>query len=357
MQPPLPRVPSVPSFTSFPCAGPLLRGLGLVVLLGACDPAPAPIEDAGTDAPRTVRDAGPPLGLPPLDCSRGTCWTFAVLSDTHVIDEWYVGPESNPLDTSSILMANDRLARVRDRLNELSDASPIDLALVAGDIVHDFPFDDVASYVTGPDADRTAVAIVRDLYAGFAMPVHLALGNHDYDQPRISRDTTHDIFRAVLGVEPYYAVEHRGLRFLVLNSQLGDTWDPTSPSYDESLGSLGAEQLAWIEAQLSDATPTILIVHHHPWSFARDEVPSAPHPDLFSLSEGYSDVIRLVISGHLHRWIDHEDEYGARHLTMGSTRYDQDAFLLFQADEATGDVELLNPETPVWRTVDSEPAR
>ena len=102
--------------------------------------------------------------------------------------------------------------------------------------------------------------------------------------------------------------------------------------------------------------PSILIVHHHPWSFARDEVPTALHPDLFAVSEAYADVIRLVISGHLHRWVDHGDEYGARSLTMGSTRYDEDAFLLFMADEATGNVELLNPETPVWRTVDSEPA-
>lgn len=331
-----------------------LAPLTLTAALLGCGPAAAPV-DAGTDTPTVRRDAGPPLGLPALDCSRGTCWRFVVLADTHVIDEWYVGPESNALDTSSILMANDRLARTRDRVNELSDVEAIDLALVAGDLVHDFPFDDVASYVTGPDADRTAVALVRDLYEGFSMPVHLALGNHDYEQPRISRETTHEIFREVLGVEPYYAVDHRGVRFIVLNSQLGATWDPTSPAYDESLGSLGAEQLTWLEDQLEDAIPSVLVVHHHPLSFARDEVPGSPASDLFALTAAYSDVVRIVISGHLHRWLDHGDDYGARQVTIGSTRYDEDAFLVFQADETTGDIELLNPETPVWASVDAEP--
>lgn len=327
------------------------RHLLLACALTACGSTPAPV-DAPADAPSPVR---PPLGLPPLDCSRGNCWTFALLSDPHVIDDWYVGPESNALDTSSILMANDRLARVRDRLNELSMVQPIDLTLVAGDLVHDFPFEDVDSYVTGPDADRTAVAIARDLYAGFSMPVHVALGNHDYEQPRLSRETTHAIFRAVLGIEPYYAIDHRGLRFLVLNSQLGETWNPESPVYDEGLGSLGAAQLAWVEEQLADATPAILIVHHHPWSFARDEVPGAAHPDLFSISEAYPDTIRMIVSGHLHRWIDHDDTYGALQITLGSTRYDEDAFLLFQADESTGEIELLNPETPDWRSTEAEP--
>jgi hypothetical protein len=40
---------------------------------------------------------------------------------------------------------------------------------------------------------------------------------------------------------------------------------------------------------------------------------------------------------------------------MGSSRYDEDAFLLFQADEVSGDIELLNPETPAWRSHLSNP--
>lgn len=332
----------------------MLRSIAAALLLSACS-SPETAADAGADAPVVGRDAGPPLGLPALECARGNCWTFAVLSDTHLIDEWYVGPESNALDTSSILMANDRLARLRTRLNELADASPIALGLVAGDVVHDFPFDDVESYLTGPDADRTSVAIARELFDGFAFPVHLALGNHDYETPRLSRETTHAIFRGVFGMEPYYSVEHRGLRFLILNSQLGETWDPASPRHDEGLGSLGRTQLLWLEAQLEDGVPSVLVLHHHPWSFARDEVPDAPHPDLFAITEAYADVIRIVISGHLHRWVDHGDEYGALSVTMGSSRYDEDAFLLFQADEVSGDIELLNPETPAWRSHLSNP--
>jgi hypothetical protein len=40
---------------------------------------------------------------------------------------------------------------------------------------------------------------------------------------------------------------------------------------------------------------------------------------------------------------------------MGSTRYDEDAFLVFRADEATGDIELLSHDTPVWHSTDANP--
>jgi 3',5'-cyclic AMP phosphodiesterase CpdA len=320
----------------------------------ACGSPAEPI-DAGSDTPFVPRDAGPALGLPALDCSSDNCWTFAVLSDPHIIDAWYEGPESNALDTESILMANDRLGRAQARINELATSESIELAVVAGDLVHDFPFDTVDDYVTGPDADVTAVALAQALFEGFSMPVHPTLGNHDYEQPRISRETTHAIFGAVMGIEPYYAVNHRGLRILMLNSQLGETWNPDSEAYDEEFGSLGAEQMAWLEAQLEEAIPTVLVLHHHPIVVARGELPGAVHPDLFAIMESYSDVIRLVISGHAHRWLDFARRFGALQVTVGSTRYDEDAFLLFRVDEVNGDLELINPETPVWASTEANP--
>jgi 3',5'-cyclic AMP phosphodiesterase CpdA len=309
--------------------------------------------DVGTDAARTPRDAGPPLGLPPLDCSRDNCWQFAVLSDTHVIDEWYMGPESNELDTSSILMANERLRLARDRINTLAAGGTIDFALLAGDVIHQYASDDPAFYTIDPTASMASMALAHDLLAGFSIPVYLALGNHDYDVPGMTREDTSQLFRDIFHTEPYYAITHRGIRFLVLNSQLGDTWDPASPRYDTGKGSLGAEQLAWIEDQLGDGVPSILVLHHQPFVLARDEVPGATHPDLFAITEAYPDLIRLVISGHMHRWWDYGTMYGARQITMGSTRYDEDAFLVFRADEESGDIELLNPGTPVWHSVDA----
>jgi len=310
--------------------------------------------DVGADAPPPAHDAGPPLGLPPLDCTHGTCWQFAVLSDTHVIDEWYMGPESNDLDTSSILMANERLRLARDRINQLSAGGAIDFTLLAGDVIHQYASDDPTFYTTGPMAGMSSMALAHDLLAGFTIPVYLALGNHDYDVPGMTREDTNQLFRDVFHTEPYYAIEHRGIRFLMLNSQLGDTWDPSSPRYDTSVGSLGATQLAWIEDQLADAVPTIMVLHHQPIVLAHDEVTTG-HPDLFAISAAYPDVIRLVISGHMHRWWNYGTTYGARQITMGSTRYDEDAFLVFRADETTGDIELLNGDTPVWHSVEANP--
>ncbi len=330
------------------------RWVLVLVTLAACG-SPEEVVDAGRDAPFVPRDAGPPLGLPALDCASDHCWTFAVLSDPHVIDAWYEGPESNALDTESILMANDRLGRAQVRINELAASERIELAVVAGDLVHDFPFDDVDAYVIGPEAENTAVVLAQRLFEGFSMPVHPTLGNHDYEQPRISRETTHAIFSAVMGIEPYYAVNHRGLRILMLNSQLGETWNPESDAYDEELGSLGAEQMAWLEAQLEEAVPSVLVLHHHPIVVAHDELPGAAHADLFAIMEAYSDVIRLVISGHAHRWLDFGRRLGALEITVGSTRYDEDAFLLFRVDERSGDIELVNPETPVWASTAANP--
>lgn len=302
-----------------------------------------------------MRDAGPPLGLPPLDCTQANCWQFAVLSDTHVIDEWYTGPESNALDTSSILMANERLRLARDRINTLSEGGAIDLAVLAGDVIHEYASANPSFFLSDPTASMASFALAHDLLSGFAIPVHVALGNHDYDVPDVPRETTHDLFRQIFGVEPYYAIDHRGLRFLMLNSQLGDTWDAASPRFDTGTGSLGAEQLAWVEEQLADGVPSILVLHHQPFVLARDEVPGATHPDLFSIMAAYPDQIRLVISGHMHRWWSYGTEYGALEITMGSTRYDEDAFLIFRVDERTGEIEVVNGDTPVWHSVDANP--
>jgi 3',5'-cyclic AMP phosphodiesterase CpdA len=327
-----------------------------ILLLGACTSAPtadAGSDDAGadvgSDAYVVPLDAGPPLGLPPLDCSRANCWRFAVLSDTHVIDQWYVGPENGALDTESILMANARLMATQGHLNAIASMDGIDLGILAGDVVHQWSSADPAFYTTDPTAGMAGIAIAHDLLAGFSFPIHVALGNHDYHYPEMPRETTASLFRTVFGVEPYYAFEHRGLRFLMLNSQLGDTWLEGSPVYDTGTGSLGADQLAWLESELADGRPSVVVVHHQPLVFAHAEVPSAPRADLFAILDAYRDTIRLFISGHMHRWWNYGTTYGPRSITMGSTRYDENAFLVFRADETTGDIELVNGETPVWR--------
>ena len=41
---------------------------------------------------------------------------FGVIADTHIIDDYYRGPESNPEDTESIRKSTERLSAARDHI-------------------------------------------------------------------------------------------------------------------------------------------------------------------------------------------------------------------------------------------------
>lgn len=56
---------------------------------------------------------------------------FAVVSDPHVIDEFYHGQESNAEDTESLHQANARLTAARDTINSIP---AIEQVFVPGDV-------------------------------------------------------------------------------------------------------------------------------------------------------------------------------------------------------------------------------
>ena len=62
---------------------------------------------------------------------------FAVISDTHIIDAFYRGPESNALDTESIFKTSDRLTAARDFINGLNP--PMEKVFLVGDYFHNYP--------------------------------------------------------------------------------------------------------------------------------------------------------------------------------------------------------------------------
>ncbi len=265
---------------------------------------------------------------------------WAAIADLHLIDSLYRGPENSPLDSESIWRTEERLRAVRETLSrpELS----LSLLGVAGDIVHEYPSADEGFY-KGKTAQKPAIATAGEILGGFPMPVHLALGNHDYDRRKFPPAFTHELFRTALGAEPYHAFVHRGFRFVFLDSMLGD-----SDETDSDVGALGAVQLAWLRGELDQGEPAILILHHALWQMSAD-------PGFLPLLAEHAAQIRLVISGHLHRWFDWKDRYGPRAINIGSTRYDQDAYLLVACNEETGEVELLNQDQIHWMTLESDP--
>ncbi len=179
------------------------------------------------------------------------------------------------------------------------------------------------------------------------MPVHVGFGNHDYAVPQVSRDASHELFRRKLEVKPYYAVDHKGWKFIHVNNFLGRTWDAAHPGFNRKRGSLGEEQLNWLEAQLSERKPTFVFVHY-PLSVI--EPVEVADLGLHTLLKRYASTVQRVISGHWHRWVDVGREYGPPHLVIAATRYDPDAYLILEIDATAATHRPLNLGLVEWNT-------
>lgn len=288
------------------------------------------------------------IALPSFWQARPGSDTFyiGVIADTHIIDSYYRGPEGNPLDTESILKTSERLTAARDRLNSLTPA--LDRVFLVGDFFHDYPSTDLDFYFK----NTTRIDHAKALTDGFRMPVHVGFGNHDYAVPNVSREASHELFRRKLAAQPFYAVDHRGWKFVHVNNFLGDTWRYGHQNYNKSIGSLGEEQLTWLDAQLAERKPTVVFVH-----FPLQSVTANEYRDLglHTLLRRHASTVQRVISGHRHRWIDAGTEYGPPHLVIAATRYDADAYLILEIDTRAGTHRPLNLNLVEWNTHYSRP--
>ena len=271
---------------------------------------------------------------------------IAVIADSHIIDSYYRGPENSPEDTASILLTSERLAKARTLLNSVTPA--LDRVFLVGDFFHDYPSEDLDFYFT----HTTRIDQAKALIDGFRMPVHVGFGNHDYGVPKVSREMSHELFRRKLALQPYYAIDHRGWKFVHVNNLLGSTWEPGDAAYDRSRGSLGETQLNWLDAQLSERKPTFVFVH-----YPLQVVVPTEYRDLglHSLLKRHAATVQRVISGHWHRWVDAGTEYGPKHLVIAATRYDEDAYLILEIDTRAVTHRPLNLNIVEWNTHFSRP--
>jgi predicted MPP superfamily phosphohydrolase len=273
-------------------------------------------------------------------CSPDSVETFrvVVMSDTHITGPQYVCcTESNDRDNASIVRTEERLNRVVDEINAIRPAP--DMVFVLGDVMHNPYYSlDPAYY----EQTETAWSITPRILGRLAMPYHLVWGNHDYDvrcdgASHVRRELTHQLMRDHFSVEPYRAIDHKGWRFLVGNSQLGATWDTLDPACATGTGSFGMEQLAWADAQLAEGLPTIFMSHHGQFVIADDEGGDS----LESVLSRHPNAV-AHLAGHAHVWIDFaESAYSFQHFIVGSTRYDADNFWLLELD-ANGRMQWLD---------------
>lgn len=278
---------------------------------------------------------------------------FAVVADSHVIDQFYVpGSENGPEDNDSILRANQRLITARNTINSvrLRNGQAVEQVFLVGDCFHNYPSADYDFY----ERNETRIDVCRGILDGFQAPVHLGFGNHDYDVPRVSREMSHRLFAEKLKARPYSSLNWNGLRFLHLNNFLGATWDEHSTQFNKGVGSLGEEQLQWAEAELAARKPTVVFIHYPLWIVNATEIRDfGLHP----LLQRHKDTILVVLSGHWHKWVDFAHTYGPQHIVSAATRYDPNAFMLFEADSHAGTVRWLDRNRAEWSTHFATPYR
>jgi hypothetical protein len=274
---------------------------------------------------------------------------FALVADTHIIDNFYVkGSENGVEDNESILLTTPRLTSARDLINSLSPA--IEQVFLIGDYFHNYPSTDYDFYFKNTTRLDQAKAITD----GFKMPVHLGFGNHDYDVRHVPREMSHRLFEAKFNAKPYSALDYKGFKFVHLNNFLGSTQDNASSNFNPNIGSLGEEQLHWFEAQLQQHKPTFVFIHYPLMQNTRVEFSDyGLHP----LLRKYQDTIQLVVSGHLHRWIDFSHAYGPQHYVMAATRYDPNAYMLMEVDTKRATWRFMNASLVEWDTHYSKPYR
>ena len=271
----------------------------------------------------------------------GRHFYFAVIADSHIIDDFYHGQESNAFDTESLQHSAGNLISARTLINSLDP--PIEQVFLVGDYFHDYPSTDYEFYFKNKTRLDNAKAITDD----FKMPVHVGFGNHDYDLPDVSREMSHRLFEAKFATSPYYSVEYKGYKFIHLNNCLGSTWDTQSKDHTGTLGSLGEKQLNWLEAQLLEYNPTFVFIHY-PLPFC---VPSEfSDYGLHSLLRKYRGTIQLVVSGHWHKWVDFGHTFGPQHYAIAATRYDPNAYMLIEVDGEENTWRFLNESLVEWST-------
>ncbi|MEE2677927.1 MAG: metallophosphoesterase [Myxococcota bacterium] len=159
-----------------------------------------------------------------------------------------------------------------------------------------------AAIIKGDIADRglpEQFEEARKCFAGFTVPYHALLGNHDYLGQR--NGGPEDGY-ALLGQDPApRRIEIGGWHLLLVETALPG----------KHYGVMGAERLAWLDDALSvsDAgnTPSLVIMHHQPVPPAhRDGYPNSigllPEDStrLFEITRRHA-TLRAVLIGHTHR--------------------------------------------------------
>ncbi len=239
-------------------------------------------------------------------------FSFLVISDTHV------RIPGNPDNIDYNAQRNlDNLAHIIDRIND--NFSTADFVAVTGDMVGCLFSENPDDYGIGMD---TTAERYKSMIDTLSMPVYSILGNHDYQKSYntelhegVSSDN-HEAIEAVwnkvLGIEPYYSIVNKGIRMIFANSNRGDAYAYICSGCTVEAGctgSLDAEQIAWLRAELANPEPAIIFIHHPPETdnqmiiyFALPSFLIENKDEFYDVIDDNQDNILAVFVGHGHVW-------------------------------------------------------
>ena len=148
------------------------------------------------------------------------------------------------------------------RISKLNAVTPAaDLLISTGDQV-DAMISDIDE-----DPSSSPLTVVKEALDGLDMPWECTIGNHEYyavfeGAPTLVSDPDgrEATFSTAMERPIYYDVIVNGVRFVMMNSMDGKSWDDNVGL----LGSFSAAQLLWLDDLLADGVPSLLFFHHPP---------------------------------------------------------------------------------------------
>lgn len=214
-------------------------------------------------------------------------FSMVVVADTHLSEQDMVS--NSPFAVNRL--ANGRMKHVVQDINALAP----DFVINLGDLIHPVP--------GVPHAYKDAVERFLEQTANLQCPQHLVPGNHDVgDKPidwapaGVVCDEYLALWEEYFGAH-YYAFEHQGIHFLVVNASVINTGMPAEK-----------EQQEWLEDYLqTHAGERFFINIHYPPFLTEPEEPE--HYDniaepgrrwLLSLMDHYQ--VEALFAGHVHNF-------------------------------------------------------
>jgi 3',5'-cyclic AMP phosphodiesterase CpdA len=215
---------------------------------------------------------------------------FVQISDTHI----GFNKEANP-DVNGTLMRTIAL------VNGMSEQPG--MIIHTGDITH-------LSRAAEFDTAQQMFSTLR------TSELHTVPGEHDTSDATVTEYFSR--FGAASNNKGYYSFDHAGVHFIALINVL--------QFKAGGLGTLGAEQLEWVEADLkgrSSSTPIVVFAHmplwtiYEPWGWGTGDA-----PQLMSYLRRFGSV--TVLNGHIHQIVQKVEGNITFH-TARSTSYPQPA--------------------------------